>query len=420
MDSAVAGTPIDGGLWVVGGLWGGGVQRYDPPSDTWWVGPAQPMPAVLEPVDGCYGLDAAGNEVIILFPNATGNLVGQLQVYDVTNNVWTYWPVPAGFPPTGQWAHDIVSTTQFDIPQYTNMCFISGGANVAFPGGGNISTLWMYSPVTNTIAPIGNYTHIPGGFNWHASWYVPWVGTWGSICVGGGVDFALNLWADTQCYDLAAGAFLPPNVPLGPLPLAMGGMADGWKFDAGQLQIWAMNGLDPALNYHQQSFFADVTTPGFVLGPPMATPAYRTEGDRWSEHLYAEGGSFGLFTPIPDNQFLIQQAGTSHVAAMKMKWKAASRPGRYLVLGLALIHDQNHNRLWGGTVSADWTYPDGTIASQTQTIRTNGVVRFRLRSTQVGNHSLCVTGITIPGYPYDPTQNHPPVNPPCMTIMVGP
>jgi hypothetical protein len=422
MDSAVVYTVQNGGLWVVGGLWGGGVQRYDPPTQTWWVGPPQPQPAIWEPTDGCYGLDANGHEVIILFPDTTGILVGALQVYDVTANAWVYWPTPPGFPPLGQWSSDIVSTAYWDIPSpWNNKCFISGGATQGWPGGGNLSTLWMYDPVTNTIVNLGSYNHIPGGFNWHVSWYVPWVGVWGGICVGGGVDFNLNLWADTECYDLAAGVFMPPNVPLGPLPLPLGGAADGWKYDAGLLQLWLMNGLDPALNHWNQSAFIDVNMPGFLLGPPMAAPTYRTEGDDWNyNHAYAEGGSFLLWNPTPHNQFLVQEEilGTSHVGRMKINWKYAARPGWYKVIFLAQLHDQNHAPLSGGTVTGDYTYPDGTVQTMTQPIAAIGAVKFPLKTTMSGLYSFCVTGISIPGYPYDPNMNH--TNPPCLTIQVGP
>jgi hypothetical protein len=420
MDSAVVYTVMDGGLWVVGGLPGGPAQRYDPPTNTWWLGPPQPMPAVMEPNDACYGVDAQGHEVIILFPDTTGILVGALQVFDVTIKQWLYWPMPPGFPPQGLWSPDIVSTYYWDTP-YRNKCYISGGATQGWPGGGNMSMLWQYDVATNTIVPLGTYNHIPGGFNWHVSWWVPWVGVWGGICVGGGVDWNLMLWPTTQCYDLAAGVFLPPNQPLGPLPLPLGGAADGWKYDSGLYQIWLMNGLDPALNHWNQSAWADVTTPAIIVGPPMAAPTYRTEGDDWNyNHAYAEGGSFLGWNPQPHNQFLVQQEmlGTSHVGRMKMRWAYAARPGWYKVVFLAQIHDQTHALLTGGTVSGDYTYPDGSVHSMTQTIAANGSVKFPIKTNLWGNYQFCVTGITIPGYPYNPNMDH--TIPPCMSIQVGP
>ncbi|MBD3251729.1 hypothetical protein GF380_04735, partial [Candidatus Uhrbacteria bacterium] len=44
-------------------------------------------------------------------------------------------------------------------------------------------------------------------FNFHASWYVPWIGTEGGICVAGGLDHNSQLSKHTQCYDLASGTF---------------------------------------------------------------------------------------------------------------------------------------------------------------------------------------------------------------------
>lgn len=426
MDSAVIWTVGDGGLWSVSGLWtAGATQRYDPITDTWSLGAVAPWPAIQEPVDACYGYDANMHEVIILFPDTTGSVVGWLQVYDVTANAWVQWPTPAGFPPTGQWAHDIVSTFSagWDIPYpYYNKCYISGGATVGWPGGGNLSTLWVYDPVTNTIANLGNFTHIAGGFNWHASWWVPWVGmpAVGAICVAGGVDANLVLWPTTQCYDLAAGVFLPPNVPLGPIPLPLGGAADGWKWDGGQYQIWLMNGLDPNLVHWQGSAWIDAASPAWQIGPPMAAPTYRTEGDDWNGHLYAEGGSFLLFNPQTHNQFLVQEEILlkAHVSKMKMTWRYAARPGRYKVMSQVQVHDQAHVLLPGATVAGDYTLPDGTLISMAKVTGATGVAKFPYISTQVGVHQFCVTGIAKAGYVYDPASNH--FNPPCKSLQVGP
>jgi hypothetical protein len=417
MDQAVAWAVQDGGLWLVSGLFtGGATQRYDPPTDTWSLGAPAPFQPILEPMDGCYGLDAQGHEVIVLFPDTTGVSVGILQVYDITANAWFQWPRPAPFPAVGQWAHDIVSMYNINGQ---NLCYLSGGATVPNPGGGNLSTLWRYSPATNRIANLGSFSHIPGGFNHHASWYVPWVGSQGGICVGGGVDFNLMLWPTTQCYDLAARVFMPPNVPLGLLPIPLGGMADGWKLDGGQYQIWANNGLDPGLNFIGQSFFQDVTTGGWLIGPPMAGPTYRTEGDDWNSHLYAEGGSFGLFAPTPNNQFLMQQEPLkAHVSRIKMSWSYSPLPNKYRVTTQVEVHDQAHALLPGATVLGDYTLPDGTVVSMSKVTGPTGMAKFPLTSTQVGVHQFCVTNITKAGYVYDPPSNH--FNPPCRSIPVGP
>jgi len=418
MDQAVAWAVNDGGLWVVSGLFNqGAAQRYDPPTDTWWLGAAAPFPVIQEPMDGCYGLDMQGHEVIVLFPDTTGVSALILQVYDITANSWLQWPMPPMFPPMGQWAHDIVS--MYNITGQ-NVCYISGGATVGNPGGGNLSTLWKYSPATNQMVNLGNYNHIPGGFNHHASWYVPWVGQQGAICVGGGVDLNLVLWPSTQCYDRAAKVFLPPNVPLGPLPIPLGGMADGWKVDQGQYQIWIANGLDPALNFIGQSFFQDVTTGVWLFGPPMASATYRTEGDDWNGHLYAEGGSFGLFAPTPHNQFLVQEEIVlkAHVFRIKMTWKYAAAPGKYKVMTPVSVHDQAHVLLPGATVFGDYTLPNGTIVSMNKVTAANGVAKFPLNTAQVGLHQFCVTNITKAGYVYDPASNH--LNPPCKSLQVGP
>ena len=303
MDNAVAWAITDGGLWSVGGYGSGGAtQRYDPGTDTWTLHTPESSitPTIRYPADGCYGLDADGHEVIVLFPD-TESPVTTLHRYDITDDEWDEPAIPTGFPPDGLWAMDITSLYN---TTGGNICYLSGGATQT--GGGNVNNLWSYDPATNITIYLGNFTHHPAGFDLHASWYVPWIGDAGAICVGGGTDAQSNAIADTQCYDLAAGTFRTPNADLGPLPEPWWGMADGWKMHNGRYQIWIANGVAQDWSLIGATAYADESTGGFVYGPPPLTNLYRLEGDSWLGHFYAEQGSSGGFTHTSNQETLLQ------------------------------------------------------------------------------------------------------------------
>jgi hypothetical protein len=298
MDNVVAWASQDGALWSIGGFGANGAtQRYDPQTDTWTTHTPEVQPVIEYPSDGCYGLNALGEEVIVLFPDASSP-VHTLHRYTIPSDTWDAPAIPVPFS-DGRWAQDIVSLYNINGE---NICYISGGATS--PGGGNVNNLFEYHPDTNTIKYIGNFTHHPSGFDFHASWFVPWIGSHGAVCVGGGVDQSSGVTGDTQCYDIAAGKFNAPNSDLGPLPEPWWGMADGWRIQNGRYQIWLVNGVDGAGSLIHASAYADQTTGGFVYGPQPAKAAYRMEGDGWQNYFFAEQGSLGGFTASGHNQVL--------------------------------------------------------------------------------------------------------------------
>jgi hypothetical protein len=291
----------DGGLWSIGGYGAkGATQRYDPESDTWITHTVEMSPTIEYPMDGCYGLNDAEHETVVLFPDTI--LTGTLHIYDITADGWYTKPVPIGFP-DGRWGQDIVSL--LSVPGVNqNLCYISGGSTQE--GGGRVKNLWRYRPDLNQTEYLGNFTFVNTGFNFHASWYVPWVGDDGAICVGGGIDFKSNVVNATQCYDLKASQFNGPNANLGPLPEPRWGMADGWQFHDGRYQIWIANGVAQGGTLLPTSAYADETTGGFVRGPDLPVALYRLEGDGWMGHFYTEGGAAGGFSYSAHNQLLMR------------------------------------------------------------------------------------------------------------------
>ncbi|MBN1976979.1 MAG: hypothetical protein JW918_06220 [Anaerolineae bacterium] len=313
MDSAVVwASHDDGGLWVIGGYGSNGAtQRYDPSSGTWQTFQSEAVitPLIDFPMDGCYGLNSAGEEIVVLFPDTI--VTDTLHVFNITTRQWSTRPIPAFFPPEyiGHWGFDVVSL--LDNPAVKpaiadpNMCYLSGG-NHTMPGGGTTRNLWRYDPENNDEGEcLGQF---PGEvwFGFHASWYVPWVGDAGAICVAGGVDENTQSNDTTQCYDLGTGTFNGLNADLGPLPEPWWGMADGWQIYQGQYQIWMAGGVDQDALLLPASAYASATSGGFQYGPDVPVALYRVEGDGWVDSFYMIGGAEGGFLSSRYNQLLVQ------------------------------------------------------------------------------------------------------------------
>lgn len=289
----------DGGLWSVGGYSAATIaQRYDPDTGTWVTYTDVLSPAIEYPMDGCYGLRSDGDEIVVLFPDTV--TTGTLQIWNITDRVWYQAPVPTpGYPPEGRWAQDVVSMLQHTGE---NVCYLSGGATS--PGGGNTRDLWKYYPAENVAEYLGHFKSTTP-FDFHASWYVPWVGAAGAICVAGGVDQSSTVLDMTQCYDLQTHTFRSPNVDLGTLPEPWWGMADGWRDTREGYELWVANGADSAFALLPASAFIRDDMNTFIYGPPVPVGLYRLEGDAWGKDFYTLGGSSGGFASTPTTLRLV-------------------------------------------------------------------------------------------------------------------
>jgi hypothetical protein len=308
MDNVVVwASEEDGGLWSIGGYGSkGATQRYDPESDTWSTHTPETTitPTIEYPMDGCYGLNGSGDEIIVLFPDTL--VTDTLHIFDITQDSWYTESIPSFYPSEGRWSQDVVSL--LNNPSVKpgldkNACYLSGGSTQT--GGGRTRDLWVYYPDTNSGSYLGNFPAAVW-FDFHASWYVPWVGNKGSICVGGGIDHKSQINDTTQCYDLATNTFRGLNADLGPLPEPWWGMADGWQIYNGQYQIWIANGVDQFGKLLPASAYMDATTGGFVPGPDIPVSLDRLEGDGWNGQFYTLSGSAGGFSYSSYNQRLEQ------------------------------------------------------------------------------------------------------------------
>jgi len=306
MDNAVAWAVQDGGLWSIGGYDSDGLaQRYTPDTGIWITYTNPLTPVIAYPMDGCYGLDEDDHEVIVLFPDTI--VTNTLQRFDITDKTWDEILVPVGYHLNGLWAQDIVSmynvTSFLDHGSAKNICYLSGGSTMT--GGGRVKNLWEYHPDQNITIFLGNFGLHQAGFAFHASWYVPWIGDAGSICVAGGIDFESGVLADSECYDIQAASFRGENVDLGPLPEPWWGMADGWQIYDGEYQIWLANGVAQNGTLLPISAYASETSGGFHYGPGLSEGLYRMEGDGWNGMFYTLGGARGGFS-YSNYNFLLQ------------------------------------------------------------------------------------------------------------------
>jgi len=210
---------------------------YDTVKGSWKAGASEPTPSFAYFYSGCLGLNGTGQPVIVLFPD---NSSGVLHRYNIATNSWDTPAAPSGFPVGGQWGHDIVSMINHTGQ---NVCYISGGST-GYGAGGNLNSLLKYKLDTNKITDLGDFTHHPAGFNVHNSWYVPWIGTKGAICVAGGIDTTIGPFSDTQCYDIGTSSFRPANSDIPPMPEPVFAAAHMWMVqgDGSDYQLWVVNG----------------------------------------------------------------------------------------------------------------------------------------------------------------------------------
>lgn len=310
MDNVVVwASETDGGLWSIGGYGSdGATQRYDPSNDTWATFQPETVitPAIEYPMDGCYGLNGAGHEVVVLFPDTI--VTGSLHIFDITTKLWYTEPVPSFYPEIGRWGQDVVSllnnpTVKTGVEK--NACYLTGGSTQV--GGGRTKDLWVYYPDGTPGRYIDNF---PASiwFGFHASWYVPWVGESGAICVGGGIDHnsQTSSASATQCYDLATENFNAANADLGALPEPWWGMADGWQVLDGEYQIWIANGVAQDGTLLPASAYASETSGGFDYGPELPVGLYRLEGAGLDGQFFTVGGSQGGFWYSNHNLLLVQ------------------------------------------------------------------------------------------------------------------
>jgi hypothetical protein len=69
--------------------------------------------------------------------------------------------------------------------------------------------------------------------------------------------------------------------------------------------------------------------------------------------------------------------------------------------GFVLVRDQTGYGAEGASVTATWTFPDGTTRAVSNTTSDDGWVRFRLSAVKNGYYTLSVDEVVLDGYRFD-------------------
>jgi len=282
MDNVLAG--YNGLIWSITGYGANAnVRTYDPGSDAWsTVAGSAPPFGVNYARSGChpYG-SAAANKVFVYGDAATAGFTG-LWSYNMDTNVWTN-ESPSGTPPpqTGIWA------PAWAYDPEAHLCYMTGGSTT--PGGGNLTTVYVYDPVANAwLAPLPNFTTAR---DFHAAFVMN-----GMLCVMGGVDASNVVHSSTQCYNGTAWNAENADIPALPMGWWAMGYADKWHAGTDQ-QLWLVNGADAAFALIPNTYYYDVNAGQWVeFGPLASGTFYRTAAVNLDGDIYHIGGSTGGFT----------------------------------------------------------------------------------------------------------------------------
>lgn len=281
MDNVLAGYA--GKVWSITGYGASnGVTTYDPALDTWTgiPGSIAPWGVSSYPRSGCQ----VGNEVFI-YGDAGGAYTG-LWSYNMDTNTWTS-ETPGGTPPpyAGIWAPSWVADTS------SGVCYMTGGGTA--PGGGNLTTVYVYDTVANAWLP--ELPVFTTARDFHAAFlYTRPTDSHNLLCVAGGVSIASVVFDSTQCYDFSTAAWDPENADLGALPNACWGM--GYAQREGEL--WLVEGADAAFALYNESAYYDIEDGEWVMAGPLPSGnVYRTAAVTLDNTVYHIGGSTGGFTP---------------------------------------------------------------------------------------------------------------------------
>ncbi len=248
--------------------------------DDWEPLAAQPAPAYKG--DACFGANAGGEPVIVLFPDPSASSP-YLHIYNLSDDTWTLSPIlgSSPFPLFGYEGMSVVS-----IPG-TNRCYLSGGMSTTSAE----DVFYAFDVASNTFTALSPMAS-PRAY--HASWTTPD----GRVCVGGGFDMGGNPLTSTQCYDPASTTWEAENTTFGHLPAALWGMAEA---QPGPEDIFLMGGSTSlyingvATEATPDTFRWDSTGLTWTMDAPLPIPVYRGAADVQGGEVYLIGGSHPVY-----------------------------------------------------------------------------------------------------------------------------
>ncbi|GAB4531719.1 MAG: hypothetical protein Fur0018_19880 [Anaerolineales bacterium] len=253
--------------------------RYDPGSGMWSPLAGQPAPAYATN-QPCYGSDAGGNPVVVLFPNvaSTGT---DLHIYHILSDTWSLFPLSAGaglppFPLDGM---------AVAADPANNVCYLSGGMN----------TNMVYTDTLYAFFPADNTFNVLSPMSTPRAYHASWVTSDGRACVAGGSNGVEGALLDsTQCYDPGTNAWEAENTSFGHLPIPLWGMAQA---QLAPDEVWLMGGSQapdygsgPAEGSLQDTFFWDSIGLTWTYGARLPYPVSLASADVQNGVLYLMGG----------------------------------------------------------------------------------------------------------------------------------
>jgi hypothetical protein len=283
MDNAV--VSYNGLIWSITGYGlNTDVRYYNPTNDTWTS-----IPGSGPGFGYNYARSGAvyGSKAFVYGDAATPGFTG-LWSYDMNANVWTN-ETPSGTPPvqTGIWAPAWVADPQ------TGYLYMTGGATT--PGGGNLSTVYVYNPVANAwLAPLPNFT---SQRDFHAAYiFVNPANGHKMLAVAGGVNTSSVDLASTQCYDFVTGTWNAENADIPALPYGWWGMGYAHNVGGTGHQLWLVGGVYADYLYTGSGYY-DFSAGSWVDGGNYAaTAVYRTSAVALHGEVYKISGSIGSFS----------------------------------------------------------------------------------------------------------------------------
>jgi hypothetical protein len=269
-------------VWSITGYGAGSdVRYYNPSNDTWTSVAGSTFNINYARSGAAYGSKA------FVYGDAAGSFTG-LWSYDMNANVWTN-ETPSGTPPglSGIWAPAWVADAA------TGYLYITGGATT--PGGGNLTTVYVYDPANNAwLAPLPNFTS-PRDFHAAFIFNNPLTGH-RMLAVAGGINSSSVALTSTQCYDLVTGVWNAENADIPVLPQVRWGMGYAHNVIGTDHQLWVVGGADASGALIPGSAYYDVSAGTWVDGGIYhATPVYRTSAIALNGEVYKIGGSYGSF-----------------------------------------------------------------------------------------------------------------------------
>jgi hypothetical protein len=303
MDNVVA--VYDNRIWSITGYGNNmDVRTYDPRTDIWTsIAGSVPPFGVNYTRSGC----THDSKVYMYGDAATVGFSG-LWSYDMETNIWAQ-ETPGGPAPVQPaiWAPAWVYDPE------TSLCYMTGGATT--PGGGNLSTVYVYDPVHNEwLVPLPNFA---ASRDFHAAFIVTNPSTSSKLlCIAGGLDSVATVFDSSQCYDFGTSLWNAENADIGRLPFGWWGMGYAQKKHSGtEDQLWLTGGVDAGFGVTAQTYYFSFTAGVWVDGGVLpGGTVYRTSAVSLNDEIYKLGGSSGGFTPVGWTDYHLQCRGCESIS----------------------------------------------------------------------------------------------------------